>query len=175
MTFLSLLVTLALVVLLYAVISALVRARHGHTARAAAFVVGAMLGFGGVTMTATSCTGSHPVGPVIGGAVVNCLGQGRPAIDTLKEQLEQFVFGGGPVDWAKVWAQAKPSGIAIAGCAIAELVQDYLGGVRAPASLDSEGANRILEQAREENAKALGAKPADTHFRTLVNGRTVDL
>ncbi len=122
-----------------------------------------------VLSSVTACGGTHPVGPVIGGAVVDCLGEGRDAIDAVKDALKQIIFGGGKPDWAAVQHRAWESGKRIGGCAIAEVVQDYLGGLGVPESAaEGNEANAALESFRTEHAD--GAT-----FHTVVNGKPADL
>jgi hypothetical protein len=99
---------------------------------------------------ATACPGPGP-GPVIGGAVINCLGESRPQIDAILTELSPLLTTGRP-DWSAIYQRAKGAGTSIGGCVIAELVQSYLGGTRAPEATEGWNAHEALEKFRREEA-----------------------
>jgi hypothetical protein len=97
-----------------------------------------------------ACPGPGP-GPVIGGSLINCLGSNRPQIDSILNELAPLLTTGRP-DWSAIYQRAKSAGTSIGGCVIAELVQSYLGGTRAPEVADGWNAHEALEKFRREEA-----------------------
>lgn len=98
-----------------------------------------------------ACPGPGP-GPVIGGAVVDCLGSNRPQIDAVLNELKTL-FTQGRVQWSVVYERAKAAGKDVGGCVIAELVQYYLGGFAGPMDNgDAWAAHEALEKFRAEEA-----------------------
>jgi hypothetical protein len=105
-----------------------------------------------------SCKGTGP-GPTIVNAVVDCTVQNQAQITALIAQFKTLLSGQLP-DWAAIYVQAKQAGIAIGGCALAELVQDYLSNKTAPPpQADSWTAAATLDKFRHEVA-------ADATFHT---------
>ncbi len=101
--------------------------------------------------TVAACPGPGPL-PVVGGTVVDCLGQNRPQIDATINELKTL-FTNGHVEWSLVYERAKTAGRDIGGCVIAELVQYYLGGFGGP--IDNGNAwegHEALEKFRTEEA-----------------------
>ena len=96
------------------------------------------------------CPGPGP-GPVIGGAVIDCLGANRSQIDSILTELSPLLTTGRP-DWSAIYQRAKGAGRDIGGCVIAELVQNYLGGTRAPEAAEGWNAHEALEKFRREEA-----------------------
>lgn len=101
-------------------------------------------------LSLSACPGPGP-GPVIGNSVVDCLGNNRPQIDAIIGELSPLLTTGHP-DWAAVYQRAKMAGMSIGGCVLAELVQNYLGGTRAPEASEGWNAHEALEKFRREEA-----------------------
>lgn len=82
---------------------------------------------------------------------IDCLGANRPQIVMLLAELSPLVSGNRP-DWPAVYQRAKTAGTSIGGCVLAELVQSYLGGTRAPEASDGWTAHETLERFRATEA-----------------------
>lgn len=121
------------------------------------------IGAGGLTLSAASC-GAAQHG---GAAVINCIGEDigtTPALDVatvlaianlLATTKTQCTPAGGALDWACVEAAAINHGKVIGGCAISELVQEYLtpaAGRAAPPAESGRAARAALERFRVEHA-----------------------
>lgn len=98
----------------------------------------------------SGCPGTGP-GPVIGGAIVDCVSADRAQINSLLGEF-QPLLGTGSMDWPAVYQRAKTAGTTIGGCFVAELVQHYLGGKMAPATGDGVAARQTLEDFRAKEA-----------------------
>jgi len=97
------------------------------------------------------CPGPGPV-PVVVNAVVDCTAQNRDQITSLVAEFQVLLHGQMP-DWAAIYQRAKNAGKAIGGCALAEVVQGYLGNRSAPPpQADSWNAYNTLERFRREEA-----------------------
>lgn len=103
-----------------------------------------------VSLTGCPKDGPGPA-PVIGGAVVDCLGDNRAQIDALLLELSPLISLQRP-DWAAVYQRAKRAGRDIGGCVLAELVQSYLASPRAPETTEGWNAHDTLEKFRAEEA-----------------------
>lgn len=104
-----------------------------------------------LSATQPSCPGPGPVGPVVN-AVIDCTVQNQDQISQLIGEFRPLISGDAP-DWAAVYQRAKNAGKAIGGCALAQLVQEYLGNRTAPpAQADSWNAYNTLERFRREEA-----------------------
>jgi hypothetical protein len=91
-------------------------------------------------------------GPVVVNAVIDCTAQNQDQIKSLIAEFRPLITGDSP-DWSAVYQRAKNAGKAIGGCALAELVQDYLGNRNAPPPrADSWNALRALEEFRAKEA-----------------------
>jgi hypothetical protein len=91
-------------------------------------------------------------GPVVVNAVIDCTAQNQDQIKSLIAEFRPLITGDSP-DWGAVYQRAKNAGKAIGGCALAELVQDYLGNRNAPPPrADSWNALRALEEFRVKEA-----------------------
>ena len=98
-----------------------------------------------------SCPGPGPT-PVVVNAVIDCTIQNQDQIAALLAEFRPLISGQSP-DWSAVYQRAKEAGKAIGGCALATLVQDYLGNRSAPPSqADGWTANNMLERFRREEA-----------------------
>lgn len=105
----------------------------------------------GLVTTNASCPGPGPA-PVVIGAVVDCTLQNQEQIAALIGEFRTLLSGQLP-DWSAIYQRAKQAGKAIGGCALAELVQDYLGNKASPPpQADSWTANNTLERFRREEA-----------------------
>ena len=104
----------------------------------------------GLSVTQPSCPGPGPT-PVVS-AVIDCTIQNKDQIGLLVAEFRTLLTGQAP-DWAAIYQRAKTAGKAIGGCALAEVVQDYLGNRAAPpAQADSWSAYNALERFRREEA-----------------------
>ena len=92
---------------------------------------------------------AHPNGPKQ--IAIDCLGVNRPQIASLLTELTPLVNMNRP-DWPAVYQRAKTAGTSIGGCVLAELVQSYLGGTRAPEPGEGWTAHETLEKFRAEEA-----------------------
>jgi hypothetical protein len=105
----------------------------------------------GLGVTQPSCPGPGP-GPIVIGAVVDCTLQNRDQITSLVAEFTTLLNGQMP-DWSAIYQRAKNAGKAIGGCALAEVVQSYLGNRTAPPpQADSWNAFNTLERFRREEA-----------------------
>lgn len=105
----------------------------------------------GLGATNASCPGPGPV-PVVVNAIVDCTLQNQSQITALIGEFKTLLVGQLP-DWKAIYQRAKNAGKAIGGCALAELVQDYLGNKSAPPpQADSWNAFQTLERFRREEA-----------------------
>lgn len=105
----------------------------------------------GLGVTQPSCPGPGP-GPVVVNAVVDCTLENQGQIAALIGEFKTLLNGQLP-DWSAIYQRAKQAGKSIGGCALAELVQDYLGNKAAPPpQADSWNAFNTLERFRREQA-----------------------
>jgi hypothetical protein len=110
------------------------------------FSIGAMA----LLSTSTGCP--HSPIPVIENAIIDCTTQNQDQIDSLLGEFKTLLSGKLP-DWSAIYQRAKSAGKSIGGCALAELVQSYLGNKAAPPPIgDSWTANNTLERFRREEA-----------------------
>lgn len=97
-----------------------------------------------------------------GSTVIDCLiAEAKPAIAEAKADLDA-TFASGP-DWAKILAQAEAHGVNAGGCALAELVQNYLApapGRMAPPVAAGHDAKNALETFRANTANGATFKTA---------------
>lgn len=99
----------------------------------------------------SACPGPNPI-PVVGGSVINCLGENRTQVDLLITEIKNLFVGGKP-QWSLVYERAKKAGKDVGGCVISELVQYYLGGFAGPMDNgDAWAAHEALEKFRAEEA-----------------------
>lgn len=104
-----------------------------------------------VSMALVSCAPGPGPAPVITSTLIDCAGANRPQIDELLQELVPLVTTG-HADWSAIYQRAKHAGASIGGCALAELVQDYLGGRKASPNGDGWKARETLEQFRLDEA-----------------------
>lgn len=107
----------------------------------------------GLLSTNASCpgTGPSPIGPIVA-AVIECGTENQGSINSLIGEFKTLLKGKLP-DWSAIYAKAKNAGKAIGGCALATLVQNYLGNRAAPPdTADSWTASNTLERFRREEA-----------------------
>lgn len=105
----------------------------------------------GLSATQPSCPGPGPV-PVVVNAVIDCTIQNQGQIGALVAEFTTLLSGQLP-DWAAIYQRAKNAGKAIGGCALAQVVQSYLGNRSAPPpQADSWNAFNTLERFRREEA-----------------------
>jgi hypothetical protein len=103
------------------------------------------------------CPGTGPVPAVT--AIVDCTIQNKDQLGALVAEFRTILSGQAP-DWSAVYQRAKNAGKAIGGCALATIVQEYLGNRAAPpAQADGWAAYNTLERFRREEA-------ANATFRT---------
>lgn len=111
------------------------------------FVVALAIGLG---VTQPSCPGHGPYPPVT--AIIDCTIQNQDQIVQLLGEFRTILNGQAP-DWSAVYQRAKNAGKAIGGCALAQVVQEYLGNRTAPPpQADSWNAYNMLERFRREEA-----------------------
>jgi len=105
----------------------------------------------GLTASNASCPGPTPVGPITT-AVIDCTLENQGQIAALIGEFKTLLSGQLP-DWSAIYQRAKQAGKSIGGCALSQLVQDYLGNKAAPPpQADSWTANNTLERFRREEA-----------------------
>lgn len=110
------------------------------------FLVALAIGLG---TTQPSCPG--PV-PVVTNAIIDCTIQNQEQIGQLLAEFRTLLSGQAP-DWSIIYQRAKNAGKAIGGCALAEIVQEYLGNrASPPPQADSWNAYNTLERFRREEA-----------------------
>jgi hypothetical protein len=110
----------------------------------------------GLVFTQPACP--KPI-PVVTDAIIDCTVQNQDQINSLIAEFKTLLTGQMP-DWAAIYQRAKNAGKAIGGCALAEVVQSYLGNRAAPPpQADSWNAYSALERFRREEA-------ANATFRT---------
>jgi hypothetical protein len=120
----------------------------GRTAIQAAIVVGGIsvcIGLGGLLVQA--CAPVKNAGTV----VIDCTKASAAQTAALLDQLKPLLSGE-RVDWAEVEGKAIEAGETIGGCVLAELVQGYLGGVKATPVGESWTARNALEDFRTHHA-----------------------
>lgn len=104
----------------------------------------------GFSVPNAGCPGPGP-NPVVE-AVIDCTLQNQDQIASLIAEFKTLLSGQMP-DWAVIYQRAKNAGKAIGGCALAQVVQDYLGNrASPPPQADSWNASRTLERFRREEA-----------------------
>lgn len=105
----------------------------------------------GFSLPTAGCPGPGP-GPVVVNAVVDCTIQNQDQIKSLIAEFQTLLSGQMP-DWSAIYQRAKNAGKAIGGCALAEVVQNYLGNrASPPPQADSWNAYNTLERFRREEA-----------------------
>lgn len=110
-----------------------------------------LVAIGGAALaTQPACPGPGPA-PVIADVVIDCLGDNRAQIDALLLELSPLLALSSP-DWSAVYQRAKQAGRDVGGCALAELVQRYLGGRTAVPDSESWRARDALERFRNVEA-----------------------
>jgi hypothetical protein len=92
--------------------------------------------------------GQHFNKKAIQGAVVDCAKQDTVKLQEITAELAPLVFGFTP-DWKEVRARTQKAGVALGGCVLAKLVNDYLARPRALEN--SESAYSVLEKFRADN------------------------
>jgi hypothetical protein len=104
----------------------------------------------GIGTTQPSCPGPGP-NPIIT-AIIDCTAENKDQIAQLVAEFKTLLSGQMP-DWAAIYQRAKNAGKSIGGCALAEIVQNYLGNRTTPPSqADSWDAFNTLERFRREEA-----------------------
>jgi hypothetical protein len=97
-----------------------------------------------------ACPGPGP-NPIVN-AIVDCTIENQDRISALVAEFTPLISGQLP-DWPAVYQRAKQAGKAIGGCALATLVQNYLGNRSAPPSqADGWNSYNTLERFRREEA-----------------------
>lgn len=114
-----------------------------------AFLVALSLAF--VSVPSTGCPGPGP-GPVVVNAIIDCTRENQDQINSLIGEFTTILHGQMP-DWSVIYQRAKNAGKAIGGCALAQVVQNYLGNRAAPPpQADSWNAFNALDRFRREEA-----------------------
>lgn len=104
------------------------------------------IGVGGV---ATSCTQAER--DAAKADVIDCTSQNQTSLVNLLLKMSLPIFNGDVPDWAQVYAMAVGGGVAIGGCALALVVDDWVKH-HAPQGLASDPALVTLERFRREQA-----------------------
>lgn len=98
--------------------------------------------------TFSACPLPGPVQPAAE-AVINCLGENRPAIDTLLNEFRPLISGK-QVSWSDVYVRGKQAGKDVGACFVMELAQWYLGGTRS--GEDAQAAFETAQRFRDQEA-----------------------
>lgn len=107
----------------------------------------------------SACGGHNPL-PVVADALIDCTKANRVQVEKTVNELSPLLDLEKP-DMSMLYQRAKHAGVAIGGCALAELVQTYLGGRKAPPTPQAGWDMRsVLEKFRAEEA-------GGTTFKTL--------
>lgn len=86
-------------------------------------------------------------------AAIDCVSAERERVDALLNEFVPLVMGGS-ANWSVIYQRAKQAGASIGGCFLGELVNAYLGGRRAPESVDESWTARLtLEKFRQEELR----------------------
>jgi hypothetical protein len=118
-----------------------------------------VLGLSVVLALFTACPGTGPVGPVVH-AIIDCTLENQDQIAAVKAELQPLITGHAP-DWPAVYQRAKQAGKSIGGCAIAEVVQNFLSNRSAPPTGQvRQDASDTLEKFRNEEAGGATFKTA---------------
>lgn len=113
----------------------------------------------GLATTQVACPHTDPANPVVN-TIIDCTLENRDQIAGLIAEFQPLINGEKP-DWPAVYQRAKNAGKAIGGCALAELVQNYLGNRLAPPpQADSWSAFQALDRFRREEANYATFKTA---------------
>lgn len=88
--------------------------------------------------------------PVVTTAVIDCTGAHAADVAALEAAMKALIEGGG--SWSDVEGKAVTAGKEVGGCALAELVEDYLGGKGAPPIASGQTAKSTLEDFRAKYA-----------------------
>ncbi len=101
-------------------------------------------------VTVPACPPNGPA-PVIGGAVIDCLGENRTKIDAM---LAEFLplLGGGKVDWSAVYTRGKQAGKDVGACFVLELTNYYISGGGAKGPADAKTAYDTAREFRDREA-----------------------
>ncbi len=99
-----------------------------------------------------------PPPEAIAKAVVDCTRADQGQVNAVLREMLPLVYGDTP-NWKSVEERAISAGVTIGGCALAELVQLYLGGRKAPLQSEGWNAHETLERFRHDVA-------GDATFRT---------
>ena len=111
-----------------------------------------LFSIGATALLSTSTGCPHGPLPVVENAIIDCTAQNQDQIASTLGEFKTLLSGQLP-DWSAIYQRAKQAGKSIGGCALAELVQDYLGNKAAPPPVgDSWTANNTLERFRREEA-----------------------
>jgi len=104
----------------------------------------------GLGVTQPACPGPGP-NPIVN-AVIDCTLQNQTTLGQLVGEFRTILSGQMP-DWSAIYQRAKNAGKAIGGCALATIVQEYLGNRSAPPpQADGWAASNTLERFRREEA-----------------------
>lgn len=110
-------------------------------------------------LTALPGCGTGP-GPVIANAVIDCAKVNQDELTSLVTEFTPIVFSGS-VDWDKVKAKAKLSGLDMAGCVIGELVNAYLSNRKSSDNGDGWKARQYFESFRSRELNNATVKTRD--------------
>ncbi len=110
--------------------------------------LGLLLALAAIGLGVVAC---HPTATNGGSEVIDCTKADLPQIEALLASLAPLLQGDSP-DWVAIEDKAIAAGKVIGGCAIAELVQQYLGGKQAVPAKAGWGARDALEDFRLKHA-----------------------
>lgn len=103
------------------------------------------------TLLACSSCKDLPPPEAAAAAIVDCVRVDQGQVNAVLREMMPLVYGASP-NWKAVEERAIAAGVTIGGCALAELVQLYLGGRKAPQQADGWAAHDTLEHFRKSIA-----------------------
>lgn len=104
-----------------------------------------------VAVLATSATSCGPIRDHVVPAIIDCTKADAGAINSLIAELEPLLLFEAP-DWNAIKTRAIREGKVIGGCVLADLVQQFLGGKKAPQNDAGWAARNALEDFRKNVA-----------------------
>jgi|SRR5882672_2155232 len=95
----------------------------------------------------TSC---KAIPPNIPQDAVDCIKADHGKINSLINEFLPVVSGGN-ADWSVIEQRAESAGLEIGGCFLAELIQQYMGGTKAPPHEQGLAAHEALKTFKAKN------------------------
>jgi len=80
-------------------------------------------------MSCSSCAGTTPTGGSVIGTMVECASQGQDILSRIEAEaikLGAIAFGGDIDKWNKIEVAAINDGLVVGGCAVAQVVNDWI-------------------------------------------------